>query len=52
MVPILEKVLGWGTGDIRSLFESYGLTLHEWQKARTDRVTVRESAVASSQAVA
>ncbi len=43
MVPILEKVLGWGISDIRSLFESNGLTLHEWEKARTDRVTVRES---------
>jgi hypothetical protein len=52
MVPILEKVLGWGISDIRSLFESNGLTLHEWQKARTDRVTVRESSVASGEAVA
>jgi len=52
MVPILEKVLGWGISDIRSLFESSGLTLHEWEKARTDRVTVRESAVPSREAVA
>ena len=41
MVPILDQVLGWNSGDIRSLFESNGLTLHEWEKARTDRVTVR-----------
>ena len=47
MVPILEQVLGWGVGEIRSLFESYGLTLHEWEKARTDRVTVRESSLAA-----
>ena len=26
MVPILEQVLGWGVGEIRSLFESNGLT--------------------------
>jgi HAD superfamily phosphoserine phosphatase-like hydrolase len=52
MVPILEKVLGWGISDIRSLFESYGLKLHEWEKARTDRVTVRESSVPSGEAVA
>ena len=52
MVPILEKVLGWGISDIRSLFESDGLMLHEWEKARTDRVTVRESSVHSGQAVA
>ena len=52
MVPILEKVLGWGISDIRSLFESNGLTLHEWEKARTDRVIVRESSAAASHAVA
>jgi hypothetical protein len=43
MVPVLEQVLGWGIGEIRSLFESNGLRLHEWEKARTDRVTVRGS---------
>jgi len=52
VVPILENVLGWGISDIRSLFESHGLTLHEWEKARTDRVTVRGSSMASGQAVA
>jgi HAD superfamily phosphoserine phosphatase-like hydrolase len=52
MVPILEKVLGWGISDIRSLFESSGLTLHEWEKARTDRVTVRGSSISTGQAVA
>ena len=41
-VPILEQVLGWGGVEIRALFESNGLTLHEWEKARTDRVIVRE----------
>ena len=41
-VPILEQVLGWGGREIRTLFESNGLMLHEWEKARTDRVIVRE----------
>lgn len=45
-VPILEQVLGWGAPEIRALFESNGLSLHEWEKARTDRVTVRDAAVA------
>jgi len=40
MVPILEQVLGWRSGEIHALFESNGLRLHEWEKARTDRVTV------------
>jgi phosphoserine phosphatase len=50
MVPILEQVLGWGSGDIRLLFESNGLMLQDWEKARTDRVTVRESAGAGGNA--
>ena len=42
-VPILEQVFGWGVGEIRSLFESNGLTLQQWDKARTDRVIVGDS---------
>jgi HAD superfamily phosphoserine phosphatase-like hydrolase len=42
-VPILEQRLGWGSSAIRSLFEIHGLRLHEWDKARTDRVIVRDS---------
>jgi phosphoserine phosphatase len=41
MVPILDQVLGWSSSQIRARFESSGLTLHEWEKARTDRITVR-----------
>jgi HAD superfamily phosphoserine phosphatase-like hydrolase len=42
MVPILDQVLQWGTREIRELFESYGLTLNEWEKERTDRVKISE----------
>ena len=52
MVPILEQVIGWSSGDIRSLFESNGLTLHEWEKARTDRVIVRETFAATPGVIA
>ncbi len=54
MVPILDQLFHWRTGDIRTLFESYGLTLNEWEKERTDRVTVSEmpSGSASAQAEA
>jgi predicted HAD superfamily phosphohydrolase len=44
VVPILEQIVGWRSAEIRALFESYGLTLRDWEKARTDRVTIRESA--------
>jgi hypothetical protein len=42
MVPILDQLLHRRTGDIRELFESYGLTLNEWEKDRTDRVKISE----------
>ena len=51
-VPVLEQVIGWGVADIRALFESNGLTLQEWEKARTDRVIVRVSPLAPGEAVA
>jgi len=52
MVPILDQVMGWTSAEIRGLFESNGLTLHEWEKARTDRVTVRAAASGAIDAVA
>jgi phosphoserine phosphatase len=52
MVPVFEQILGRRAADIRALFEANGLTLHEWEKARTDRVTVRESLVRPGEAVA
>ncbi len=52
MVPILDQLLHWRTGDIRTLFESYGLTLNEWEKERTDRVTIGEVPSSSSPAEA
>jgi phosphoserine phosphatase len=48
LVPILEEILGWGPARIRALFESHGLQIHEWDKVRTDRVTIREPGPASA----
>jgi HAD superfamily phosphoserine phosphatase-like hydrolase len=50
MVPILEQVFGWGVGEIRRLFESNGLTLQQWEKARTDRVIVGDPPIISGSA--
>lgn len=51
MVPVLDQLLDWRAGEIRTLFESNGLTLHEWEKARMDRVTIGEApALATSEA--
>jgi len=52
LLPILDQVIGWTTAEIRALFESYQLTLHGWERARTDRVTIRGSASGPDLAVA
>jgi len=43
VAPILEEIVGWRTAKIRELFEAHGLTLHDWEKARTDRITVHDA---------
>ncbi|MFZ1099861.1 MAG: HAD family hydrolase [Steroidobacteraceae bacterium] len=47
LVPILHQVLGMRTPEIRALIESHGMVLHDWERARTDRVQIREVAVPS-----
>jgi phosphoserine phosphatase len=51
LVPVLEQVAARGPAEIRALFESYRLTLHEWEKARTDRITVRTLVASAGAAV-
>jgi 2-hydroxy-3-keto-5-methylthiopentenyl-1-phosphate phosphatase len=41
LVPILEEVSGWEPQRIRSLFRSHGFALQEWDKVRTDWLTIR-----------
>jgi 2-hydroxy-3-keto-5-methylthiopentenyl-1-phosphate phosphatase len=49
LVPILEDIVGWEDPlRIRSLFERYGLQIQEWDKVRTDFLTIRESSVGSA----
>ncbi len=43
LVPVLEKVLRWDSARIRRLFATYGLTLLEWDKMRTDRLIIQDS---------
>jgi 2-hydroxy-3-keto-5-methylthiopentenyl-1-phosphate phosphatase len=43
LVPILDQLFGWRIGEIRALFEANGLTLQEWERARTDRVLIAEA---------
>ena len=48
LVPILEEIVGLDPPGIRALFESYGFVLQEWDKIRTDSLTIRETAIAPS----
>jgi len=41
LVPILEEIVGWEPQRIRSLFRSHGFALQEWDKVRTDWLTIR-----------
>jgi len=43
-VPILEEIVGFGPGQIRALFESQGLVIQEWDRVRTDWLTIRTGA--------
>ena len=48
IVPILHQVLGMRTPQIRALIESHGMVLHDWERARTDRVEIRDAATGSA----
>jgi predicted HAD superfamily phosphohydrolase len=39
-VPVLEEVLSWKSGKIRAFFEAHGFALREWDKVRTDTITL------------
>jgi len=47
IVPVLDQVFGWRTGEIRELLELNGLTLEAWSKARTDHVQIAAAESAS-----
>jgi len=40
LIPVLEQVFQWKPAAIRALFEANGFTLSDWERERTDRVTV------------
>jgi phosphoserine phosphatase len=43
LVPVLHQVLGLRTSEVRALFESNGMELRDWERARTDRVMILEA---------
>jgi phosphoserine phosphatase len=51
LVPVLEEVLRWDSPMIRRFFAQRGLTLREWDKMRTDMLTIEESTRPASAAL-
>ncbi|MGA8153385.1 MAG: HAD-IB family phosphatase [Terriglobales bacterium] len=41
LAPILEDVVGWERPRIREFFESNGMLIQEWERVRTDWLTLR-----------
>jgi 2-hydroxy-3-keto-5-methylthiopentenyl-1-phosphate phosphatase len=49
LIPVLEEIGGYDAGQIRSVFEDQGLLIQEWDRVRTDWLTIREgSAIAGA----
>ena len=40
-IPILEEIAGWDSARIRAFFATHGLILEDWDKIRTDSLTIR-----------
>ncbi|HKG94477.1 MAG TPA: haloacid dehalogenase-like hydrolase, partial [Gemmatimonadaceae bacterium] len=47
LVPVLEEIAGYTPGDVRRLFERHGLVIQEWERVRTDWLTIRQNTGAS-----
>jgi 2-hydroxy-3-keto-5-methylthiopentenyl-1-phosphate phosphatase len=43
LVPMMEEIAGWDPAEVRGLFDSHGLVLQDWEKIRTDSLTIRET---------
>jgi len=44
LVPVIEEVLRWDSAKIRRFFSANGLMLREWDKMRTDMLTIQDTA--------
>src|SRR5215472_16976476 len=52
LAPILEDIAGWERLRIRQFFESYGVMIQEWDRVRTDWLTLRAVAAETDAAFA
>lgn len=44
LVPVLEDIVGWNPAHIRAFFDAHGFVLRDWDKVRTDALTIAPSA--------
>jgi len=44
LVPILEDIVGWDSTRIHAFFEGHGFIMREWEKVRTDLLTISNAA--------
>lgn len=49
LVPVLEEVADYEPSQIRALFERHGVLIQEWDRVRTDWLTIRGGAALLSQ---
>jgi 2-hydroxy-3-keto-5-methylthiopentenyl-1-phosphate phosphatase len=40
LIPLLEEIAGWDTARIRAFFEAQGLLIQEWDRVRSDWITI------------
>jgi phosphoserine phosphatase len=43
LVPILEDIGGYSAGEVRAFFEHNGLLIQDWDRVRSDWITIRSS---------
>ncbi len=43
LIPVLEEIVGWDTARIRAFFEAQGLLIQEWDRVRSDWITITPS---------
>ena len=44
LVPILEDIVGWDSARTHAFLEGHGFVLREWEKVRTDLLTISNAA--------
>jgi 2-hydroxy-3-keto-5-methylthiopentenyl-1-phosphate phosphatase len=44
LVPVLEDIVGWNPAQIRAFFDAHGFVLRDWDKVRTDSLTISQAA--------